>query len=40
MKDINPRFDKVEFAISFFKSDENTAQNPPTHKVIPPVKRR
>lgn len=34
---IRPRFDNVEFAINFFKSEENMAQTPPTHKVTPPI---
>lgn len=40
MNAMRPRLDKVELAISFLRSVENTAQNPPTHKVIPPINNR
>lgn len=37
MKAISPKLDSVEFAISFFKSVEKTAQKPPIHKVVLPI---
>ena len=37
---IRPRLDKVELAINFFRSEEKTAQNPPTQRVIPPTTKR
>lgn len=40
MKTIKPKLERVELAISFFRSAENTAQNPPTQRVTLPISER